>query len=63
MSPFVLALIFYNFENSDCVMSNLIPDSNTISEIAASLGFDDVLTFSKLFSKKVGISPTNYRKG
>lgn len=33
-----------------------------VSVIAASLGFEDALGFSKLFKKTFGISPTQYRK-
>lgn len=33
----------------------------TVSEIAHAVGFDDVLTFSKFFSKHTGISPSKYR--
>ena len=41
---------------------NLLQNSNnSIIEIAASVGFDDVLSFSRFFSKKKGISPSNYR--
>lgn len=36
-------------------------DAN-VSEIAVSVGFIDVLSFSKFFSKNKGISPLNYRK-
>ena len=34
----------------------------TISEIAVSSGFSDVLTFSRFFSKNMKLSPTEYRK-
>lgn len=33
-----------------------------ISEIAVSIGFSDVLTFSRFFSKNIRLSPTEYRK-
>lgn len=33
----------------------------SISEIAENMGYDDVCNFSKFFSKRVGMSPTNYR--
>lgn len=33
-----------------------------VSEIAQTLGFPDVRYFSKLFRKKIGIKPTDYRK-
>lgn len=35
----------------------------TITQVANSIGFSDVLAFSKFFSAKEKISPTNYRKG
>jgi AraC-like DNA-binding protein len=34
----------------------------SISDIASSLGFSDVLAFSKFFSGKMGISPTEFRR-
>ena len=34
----------------------------SISEIAVSSGFPDVLTFSRFFSKRMGLSPTAYRR-
>ena len=34
----------------------------SITEIAVSTGFQDVLYFSRFFSKSIGISPTLYRK-
>lgn len=39
----------------------LIETKLSITQIASSVGFCDVLTFSKFFSKNVGISPQNYR--
>ncbi len=36
--------------------------SCSVSEVAVSVGFSDVLTFSRFFSKKTGMSPTEYRK-
>ncbi len=33
----------------------------TISEIASTMAYDDVCNFSKFFSKRVGLSPTQYR--
>jgi len=35
---------------------------DTISEIAISVGFNDVLTFSRFFKDHTGISPTDFRK-
>ena len=34
----------------------------TVTEIAAAVGYDDVLQFSKMFSKYFGLSPTAFRK-
>lgn len=34
----------------------------SVTEIATSVGFDDVLVFSKFFKKNMCISPTKYRK-
>jgi len=43
---------------------NLLVNSNlNISEIAYELGFEYSQNFSKLFKKKVGVSPTIYRAG
>ena len=36
--------------------------SFTVSDIAAAVGYPDVLAFSKFFSGKVGLSPTAYRR-
>lgn len=41
----------------------LLRDSNiTATQVANSVGFSDVLSFSKFFRSKTGISPQNYRK-
>ena len=37
-------------------------DNYTITEIAESIGFSDVMAFSAFFSKHVGTSPSEYRK-
>ena len=43
--------------------SALLPETNLrISEIAFSCGFSDPLYFSRLFTKKYGMSPSEYRK-
>lgn len=42
--------------------SMLEKTESTISEIAVSCGFSDVLTFSRFFSKRMNLSPTEYRK-
>ena len=33
-----------------------------ISQVAAAVGYDNSLYFSRLFTKHIGISPTEYRK-
>lgn len=40
----------------------LTETSLSITEVSNSVGFQDVLTFSRFFSSKEGISPTGYRK-
>lgn len=41
----------------------LLKDCNfTIGQVARSVGYRDVLLFSKIFKKSFGISPSNYRK-
>lgn len=41
----------------------LLEETNlTITKVAGSVGFEDVLVFSKFFRSKVGESPQNYRK-
>lgn len=34
----------------------------SVGEIASSVGYEDGLAFSKLFAKKTGVSPTEYRR-
>ena len=41
----------------------LVYDNKTVNEIAYELGFQYPQNFTKLFKKKVGISPTMYRAG
>lgn len=41
--------------------SMLANTDSPVSEIAVSCGFSDVLSFSRYFSKKTGLSPTAYR--
>ena len=42
---------------------NLLDDTNySIEKIANSVGYDNALYFSRLFSKHVGMSPREYRK-
>lgn len=35
---------------------------SSIAEIATSVGYEDALAFSRFFSKKKGVSPSEYRK-
>ncbi|MBR5553203.1 MAG: AraC family transcriptional regulator [Clostridia bacterium] len=42
--------------------SMLRESNDSIGEVAASVGFRDVLTFSRFFAKNIGTSPTSYRK-
>lgn len=46
----------------DHAQSLLKTTNDTISEIATSIGFYDVLTFSRFFKKHVGISPKEFRR-
>ena len=45
------------------VAKSLIKETNVcISDVARSVGYPDVLSFSKFFSSKIGMSPTTYRR-
>ena len=46
----------------DCAQGLLKKTDDSISEIAASIGFHDVLVFSRFFKDHIGISPTEFRK-
>lgn len=50
---------FYLLDKAKTLLQN---SSKTVNEIAFELGFEYPQNFSKLFRKKLGISPTNYRK-
>lgn len=39
----------------------LLTTSKSIQEIAYELGYDDALYFSRVFKKRIGVSPTTYR--
>jgi len=42
--------------------SLLINPRRTVKEIAQAVGFDDPYYFSRIFRKKVGLSPEHYRR-
>ena len=44
-----------------CAQKLLKNSDLSITDIAKSVGYNDVLGFSKLFKKKVGISPQKYK--
>lgn len=46
----------------DKAKNQLLSTSNTVSEIAYSLGFEYPQYFSKLFKKKTGMTPTQFRE-
>lgn len=41
----------------------LMQTDATVAQIAASVGYDDALYFSRIFKRKAGASPKEYRKG
>ena len=43
--------------------AELMGGDYTVTEIAAAVGYDDVLQFSKMFSKYFGVSPRKFRAG
>lgn len=52
-------LIDFRIDKSKKLLSDM---SMSISDVSRSVGYEDPLTFSKLFKKKVGVSPNTYRK-
>lgn len=52
-------LIDFRIDKSKKLLSDM---SMSIGDVARSVGYDDPLTFSKLFKKNVGVSPNAYRK-
>ena len=50
---------FYLLDKAKTLLQNT---NKTVNEIAFELGFEYPQNFSKLFKKKLGISPTDYRK-
>jgi len=59
MSPkeYILKLQVDNARNM------LIGSGKPITQIASECGFSDVYYFSKIFRKRIGVSPSEYRKG
>ena len=49
-------------QKMSCAKDLLLTTDMTVTEIANSVGYEDVLAFSAVFSKKEGISATGYRK-
>ena len=54
-------LLNYRIEKAKQLLSNK-QHNLIIKEIADSVGFDDPLYFSRIFRKRVGVSPTEYKK-
>ncbi len=52
-------LIHYRLQQA---MKRLAGTSDSITEIAISTGFNDLSNFQRLFRKKIGITPREYRK-
>ncbi|MCK9208371.1 MAG: AraC family transcriptional regulator [Salinivirgaceae bacterium] len=54
---------YIHFYLLDRAKTLLLSTNKTVNEIAFELGFEYPQNFSKLFKKKLGISPTDYRAG
>lgn len=52
-------LIDFRIDKAKKLLSDM---SMSIGDVSRSVGYDDPLTFSKLFKKNVGVSPNAYRK-
>ena len=52
-------MVDYKIEQAKTLLENA---NITITQVANSLGFADVLVFSKFFSSKTGVSPKKYRQ-
>ncbi len=52
-------LMQYRINRSQELLKN---PALSISEISRSVGYDDMFQFSRIFKKRCGISPTDYRK-
>ncbi len=58
MSP-IDYLVSYRIDRAKKYLLN---DSMNIGDVSRSVGYDDPLAFSKIFKKKVGVSPGEFRK-
>lgn len=56
------AIDFIHYHILEKAKNILLNSNKTVNEIAYDLGFDYPEYFSRLFKKKVGVSPSNYRK-
>jgi AraC-like DNA-binding protein len=56
-------IVFFNFLKVQHACQLLTDSSLRIKEIAQQLGFDDTYYFSRVFSKVMGASPRQFRKG
>ena len=45
----------------DAARKILVQTKKTVDEITAAVGYEDVSSFTKLFKRKTGLSPINYR--
>ncbi len=52
-------LVDYRLERAKHLLSS---GSYTVSEVASSVGYDDIFAFSKIFKKKYGVSPSKVKK-
>ena len=52
-------IIYFRMDKAKKLLSDM---SMNIGDVSRSVGYEDPLTFSKLFKKNVGVSPNAYRK-
>ncbi len=56
-------IAYINEKRMEDALYLLLETDFRMEEIATALGYDDPLYFSRLFRRKYGVSPTDYRKG